>query len=88
MDRRNAVRGSRFLDGQLPGDEGYEAGDEDKSKVEDSKDADGAGSTNRTDRFGEWWRARLVSEFEKDLGGLAAVSGKNTKKFTLIRNRS
>lgn len=25
-------------------------------------------------KFGEWWRARLVSEFETDLGGLAVVS--------------
>lgn len=30
-------------------------------------------ATIKEAKFGDWWRARLVSEFEKELGGLAAV---------------
>lgn len=57
----------------MPGDEGYTEGNgqtEDKvSEVSEKVQLERA----REQRFGEWWRARLVSEFEGDLGGLAAV---------------
>lgn len=32
------------------------------------------GELGREAKFGAWWRARLVQEFEGELGGLAAVS--------------
>lgn len=67
----------------MPGDEGYTEGNgqtEDKvSEVSEKVQLERA----REQRFGEWWRARLVSEFEGDLGGLAAVSFENSPSFSL-----
>lgn len=48
--------------GLVPGDVKEGAGGE-KAAEEKAREA----------KFGEWWRARLVSEFETELGGLAAV---------------
>lgn len=59
----------------MPGDEGYTEGNgqtEDKDKVSEVSEKVQS-ERAREERFGEWWRARLVSEFEGDLGGLAAV---------------
>ena len=56
--------------------EGLVAGDADAAQMKDAQqeqDAAGEATRKRQDRFGDWWRARLVSEFEGDLGKLAAV---------------
>lgn len=56
--------------------EGLVAGDADAAQQKDAQqeqDAAVEATRKRQDRFGDWWRARLVSEFEGDLGKLAAV---------------
>ncbi|GAA5910938.1 hypothetical protein JCM8208_006692 [Rhodotorula glutinis] len=60
----------RVLDGLVEGDEAGAEAQEDGKK--------------REDRFGEWWRARLVSEFEGDLGGLAAEPGLTPSRLQLL----
>lgn len=72
-----------ILAGFVPGDEGFVApivgntvGAMDKGKSVEKEGRDAAredASRAKEAQFGEWWRARLVSEFEKELGGLAAV---------------
>jgi hypothetical protein len=92
MDQRSSIKSqagvrARLFEGELVGDEDYQAGrdahQKDGNDNEEKEGEDLTGNdhemsetpaTTRADRFGEWWRARLVSEFEKDLGGLAAVS--------------
>jgi hypothetical protein len=63
------------LSGAVPGDEGYEAEGEEEGEGAKKEGAPSKEEEQRAkeDKFGEWWRARLVSEFEGDLGGLAAV---------------
>jgi len=73
--------GQAILQGQVPGDEGYKAGEQEQTEEEKTKASEVAQEKlqrehAREQRFGEWWRARLVSEFEGDLGGLAAVSSR------------
>ncbi|GAA5934869.1 hypothetical protein JCM3775_001661 [Rhodotorula graminis] len=63
----------RVLEGLVEGDEAVADG---QAKEEDGK--------KREDRFGEWWRARLVSEFEGDLGGLAAEPGLTPSRLQLL----
>lgn len=58
-----ATRGPQILEGLVEGDAGEQAAE--ATLAEDTQ--------KRQDRFGDWWRARLVSEFEGDLGKLAAV---------------
>lgn len=56
--------------------EGLVAGDADAAQMKDAQqeqDAAVEATRKRQGRFGDWWRARLVSEFEGDLGKLAAV---------------
>lgn len=65
--------GQAILQGQVPGDEGYKAGEEEEKKTLEVAEEKLQRERAREQRFGEWWRARLVSEFEGDLGGLAAV---------------
>jgi len=55
-----ALAKGAILDGQPTGEQAVEGTEEEQA---------------REVQFGEWWRARLVSEFEKDLAPLAAVSG-------------
>lgn len=71
-----------ILAGFVPGDEGFVvpiAGSNsvvDKGKAVEQEGRDKVReeeSRAKEAQFGEWWRARLVSEFEKELGGLAAV---------------
>lgn len=87
---RPQTDGQAILQGQVPGDEGYKAGEElneeEKNKTlavsEDKLERERA----REQRFGEWWRARLVGEFEADLGGLAAVNCASRFRFPLGRS--
>ncbi|GAA5888641.1 hypothetical protein JCM5296_001099 [Sporobolomyces johnsonii] len=73
-----------ILRGFVPGDQGYgqaegqaaEEAIQDSDKVQREK--------AREERFGEWWRARLVSEFEGDLGGLAAEPGLTPARLELL----
>lgn len=55
-----------ILNGFVPGDAGF-------AGVGAGAEVEGAEEKAREEKFGEWWRARLVSEFETELGGLAAV---------------
>ncbi|GAA5831406.1 hypothetical protein JCM3766R1_001740 [Sporobolomyces carnicolor] len=85
---RPQTDGQAILQGQVPGDEGYKAGEElneeEKNKTlavsEDKLERERA----REQRFGEWWRARLVGEFEADLGGLAAEPGLTPSRLELL----
>ncbi|GAA5967280.1 hypothetical protein JCM21900_002996 [Sporobolomyces salmonicolor] len=73
-----------ILQGFVPGDLGYGQAEgqpaeevvHDGEKVQREK--------AREERFGEWWRARLVSEFEGDLGGLAAEPGLTPARLELL----
>jgi hypothetical protein len=67
-----AVPDGPILGGLVPGDAGYEG----EGEVEGASGGGEKQEENKAkeDKFGEWWRARLVSEFESDLGGLAVVS--------------
>ncbi|KAL8286553.1 hypothetical protein RQP46_004570 [Phenoliferia psychrophenolica] len=67
-----------ILMGLVPGDEGFEG---------TAKGAGGAKEEEekaREDKFGAWWRARLVSEFETELGGLAAEPGLTKPRLDLL----
>lgn len=84
----------------MPGDDGYEAEgeEEDEGAKKEGSPSKEEEQRAREDKFGEWWRARLVSEFEGDLGGLAAASldgtcplgvrfaGADSLLFTIHRN--
>lgn len=56
-----------ILQGKVPGDEGFAGTSTEGGETVDET------ARAREDKFGEWWRARLVTEFETELGGLAAV---------------
>ncbi|GAA5972303.1 hypothetical protein JCM8115_005964 [Rhodotorula mucilaginosa] len=67
--------------------EGLVAGDADAAQMKDAQqeqDAAGEATRKRQDRFGDWWRARLVSEFEGDLGKLAAEPGLTPSRLSLL----
>lgn len=72
----------------MPGDEGYQAGEDQTEEeketltqlVQDKLTRERA----REHKFGEWWRARLVNEFERDLGGLAAEPGLTPSRLELL----
>ncbi|BGO96978.1 hypothetical protein NBRC10513v2_002535 [Rhodotorula toruloides] len=66
--------GAKLLDGLVEGDEGNDA---------DAEDDEEEGK-KREDRFGDWWRVRLVSEFEGDLGSLAAEPGLTPSRLSLL----
>lgn len=81
--------GQAILQGQVPGDEGYKAGEQEQTEEEKTKASEIAQEKlqrehAREQRFGEWWRARLVSEFEGDLGGLAAEPGLTPSRLELL----
>ncbi|GAA5977389.1 hypothetical protein JCM5350_002449 [Sporobolomyces pararoseus] len=80
--------GQAILQGQVPGDEGYKAGEEqsaeEKQKISQIAEEKLEGERAREARFGEWWRSRLVSEFEGDLGGLAAEPGLTPSRLELL----
>ncbi|GAA5934160.1 uncharacterized protein JCM15063_000574 [Sporobolomyces koalae] len=82
-----ATDGQPILQGQVPGDVGF-AG-ETRTEEENVAEPPIVSETvqrerEREQRFGEWWRARLVSEFEGDLGGLAAEPGLNPSRLQLL----
>ncbi|GAA5975732.1 hypothetical protein JCM10908_005261 [Rhodotorula pacifica] len=60
--------------------EGLVQGDAEKEEEEMQLEA----TKKRQDRFGDWWRARLVSEFEGDLGKLAAEPGLTPTRLSLL----
>ena len=78
-----ALKAGPILSGFVPGDQDFIApivgsslGSLDKGKAvekEGMAKLSQEASLAKEAQFGEWWRARLVSEFEKELGGLAAV---------------
>lgn len=70
---RALVPGAQILVGHVPGDAGFVEGSVEKGKEVELDLARVELEREKEERFGEWWRARLVSEFEKELGGLAAV---------------
>ncbi|GAA5913236.1 uncharacterized protein JCM6883_005293 [Sporobolomyces salmoneus] len=76
--------GQAILQGQVPGDEGYKAGEEEEKKTLEVAEEKLQRERAREQRFGEWWRARLVSEFEGDLGGLAAEPGLTPSRLELL----
>ncbi|KWU43354.1 hypothetical protein RHOSPDRAFT_26393 [Rhodotorula sp. JG-1b] len=68
--------------------EGLVAGDADAAQQKDTQQEQDAAvveaTRKRQDRFGDWWRARLVSEFEGDLGKLAAEPGLTPSRLSLL----
>ncbi|GAA5950476.1 hypothetical protein JCM3765_004561 [Sporobolomyces pararoseus] len=80
--------GQAILQGQVPGDEGYKAGEEhteeEKQQLSQVAEEKLQRERAREARFGEWWRSRLVSEFEGDLGGLAAEPGLTPSRLELL----
>ncbi|KAM0754889.1 hypothetical protein T439DRAFT_321949 [Meredithblackwellia eburnea MCA 4105] len=73
-----------ILPGLVPGDEGFVSG-LGTSKREEEVDPKREEEENaREERFGAWWRARLVSEFENELGTLAVEPGLTQPRLELL----
>ncbi|GAA5882685.1 hypothetical protein JCM3774_002812 [Rhodotorula dairenensis] len=73
---------AQILEGLVPGD--AEAEEKDARGEEAVAAAAVEATRKRQDRFGDWWRARLVSEFEGDLGKLAAEPELTPTRLSLL----
>ncbi|KAK4704046.1 ribosome assembly protein 3, partial [Phenoliferia sp. Uapishka_3] len=67
-----------ILMGLVPGDDGFEGTGKGAGGVKEEEEK------AREEKFGAWWRARLVSEFETELGGLAAEPGLTKPRLDLL----